>query len=227
MTTETMCGRTCYVTCDDKPEYLLVQPVDDHDLEEMAQEMAYIRMHSDKSFCFVAVKVIDWNAELSPWPAPPVLGDAAFAGKAHDFLTLLCDSILPEIMRKYHLPGDIKTILGGYSLAGLFALWAGTQIGQFAGIAAVSPSVWFPGWLDYLNDACMQTDAVYLSLGGKEEKTRNPVMATVGDNIRAMPKILMRHASALSVKLEWNPGGHFRNAGIRTAKGFVNVMKNC
>lgn len=26
--------------------------------------------------------------------------------------------------------------------------------------------------------------------------------------------------------LEWNPGNHFKDAGIRTAKGFVWVMKN-
>lgn len=39
--------------------------------------------------------------------------------------------------------------LGGYSLAGLFSLWAAYQTNLFAGIAAASPSVWFPGFLDY------------------------------------------------------------------------------
>ena len=43
---------------------------------------------------------------------------------------------------------NVKLYLGGYSLAGFFSLWAAYQTDRFAGVAAVSPSVWFPGWMD-------------------------------------------------------------------------------
>ena len=74
--------------------------------------------------------------------------------------------------------------IGGYSLAGLFALWAAYQTDVFKGVAAASPSMWFPGFADYMRENIIHAKFVYLSLGDKEEKTRNPVMAAVGDRIR-------------------------------------------
>ena len=65
-------------------------------------------------------------------------------------------------------------------------------------------------------------EKVYLSLGDREEKTRNPVTATVGDRIRETYDLLK--AQGIDCTLEWNPGNHFRDAGIRTAKAFARVM---
>ena len=61
--------------------------------------------------------------------------------------------------------------------------------------------------------------SVYLSLGGKEEKTKNKVMATVGDRTRAQEGLLQEDSMVESVVLEWNAGGHFADAGKRLAKG--------
>ena len=69
-------------------------------------------------------------------------------------------------------------------MAGLFALWAASQTNRFAGIVAASPSIWFPGFLEYLKRQKIQSDCIYLSLGDKEEKTRNSVMAQVGNCIQ-------------------------------------------
>ena len=60
------------------------------------------------------------------------------------------------------MPGR-RRFLCGYSLAGLFALWAVYQTDFFAGTAAVSPSVWYPGWLGYAEEHRALTPAVYLS----------------------------------------------------------------
>ena len=65
----------------------------------------------------------------------------------------------------------------------------------------------------------IHSKAVYLSLGNKEEKTRNPVMATVGTRIREASEIL--ESSGINTILEWNQGNHFRDADIRTAKAFA------
>ena len=57
--------------------------------------------------------------------------------------------LIPEIGRRYGLEENIKdipVILGGYSLAGLFALWSAYQEScavKFAAAAGMSPSVWF------------------------------------------------------------------------------------
>jgi predicted alpha/beta superfamily hydrolase len=113
---------------------------------------------------------------------------------------------------------DKQYIIGGYSLAGLFSLWASYQTDTFKAVASASPSMWFPGFIAYMKDNEIKTDAVYLSLGDKEMNTRNPVMATVGDCINGAYKYLKE--KGLDVFLEWNKGNHFKDADIRTAKSF-------
>ena len=61
--------------------------------------------------------------------------------------------------------------------------------------------------------------AVYLSLGDKEEKARNPVMASVGACIREASEVLKN--KEVNTILEWNPGNHFKDADIRTARAFA------
>ena len=113
--------------------------------------------------------------------------------------------------------------MGGYSLAGLFALWAATQNDALYGVAAASPSVWFPGWQEHEAARPIQTQRVYLSLGDREEHTKNQTMASVSDNIRALHTALTRRGTACT--LEWNAGGHFKDADLRTARAFVWVME--
>ncbi len=120
-------------------------------------------------------------------------------------------------------PENVKIILGGYSLAGLFALWASTQTKLFYGVAVASPSVWFPGWMEFEQRHPMQAQHVYLSLGDKEEHTKNTVMAVVGDNIRTLHSRLIERGADCA--LEWNSGGHFKNADLRTAKAFRWTME--
>ena len=118
--------------------------------------------------------------------------------------------------------GTAHVILGGYSLAGLFALWASYQTDKFEGIVAASPSVWFPKWIEYAKDNKPLSKSIYLSLGDKEEKTKNPVMAQVGNAIRRQNELLK--GQNVNTILEWNPGNHFIDSEKRTAKGFAWVM---
>ena len=193
---------------------VLIQPVDSHDLEGIENEVKTIRELTNADFRMIAVRVPDWNRDLSPWTAPAVFGKESFGDGAGDFL----EGILP-------LCPDGKTCyIGGYSLAGLFALWAAYRTGRFAGVAAASPSVWFPGFTDFMQANRIQSKAVYLSLGDREEKAKNPVMAAVGSRIREAEGILK--AQGIPCTLEWNPGNHFRDADIRTAKAFAWVLNH-
>ena len=117
-----------------------------------------------------------------------------------------------------------RCLLGGYSLAGLFALWAGYQCERFQGIAAVSPSVWYPGWIEYVATRKAFAKAVYLSLGDKEERARNAVMAQVGKAIRRQHELLS--AQTVDTILEWNLGNHFVDSEKRMAKGFAWTINN-
>ena len=88
----------------------------------------------------------------------------------------------------------------------------------------LSPSVWFPGWIEYAEDNSVKAEKVYLSLGDKEEKTRNPVMKMVGDNIRRQIELLEGDPHCLDCVLEMNQGNHFKEPDLRTAKGFAWLL---
>ena len=200
---------------DPASQIVLVQPVDDHDLSGIENEIKSICELSGIPFRLIAVKVDSWNRDLSPWPAPAVFGNEDFGNGAAAFLE--------EILKL--CPDDGKTyILGGYSLAGLFALWAPYQTDRFSGIAAASPSMWFPGFMEYMQENAINSSTVYLSLGDREEKTRNPVMATVGNCIREGYEILKDRN--VNCTLEWNQGNHFKDPDLRTARAFAWVMND-
>lgn len=209
--------RTCFLYQDEAAKHLLIQPIDEHDLEVLDQEVEAIKELSDKPFSLVAFMIKDWNQELTPWVAPPVFGKTPFGDGAEKTLKFITSQLLPEVQENIpHL------ILGGYSLAGLFALWAGYQTDKFEGIAAASPSVWYPKWIDYASENKPLAKSVYLSLGDKEEKAKNPVMAQVGNAIRKQHELLTEQE--INTILEWNAGNHFVDSDKRIAKGFAWLL---
>ena len=216
-------NRTCRIYGTASAEYLLLQMVDEHDLAGMEREVEAIHRQTAQPFLLAAVQVENWNDDLSPWPAPPVWGKQGFGGRAGDTLAWLAQAV-PSIRRQYSIKEDCKVVLGGYSLAGLFALWAATQNDALYGVAAASPSVWFPGWQEHEAARPIQTQRVYLSLGDREEHTKNQTMASVGDNIRALHTALTQRGTACT--LEWNTGGHFKDVDLRTARAFAWTMES-
>ncbi len=192
---------------------VIIQPVDEHDHEMIENEIAEIKKRTDKDFLLAAFKISNWNNELSPWKAPAVFGKDGFGDGAKDTL---------EEILGYCTDKNKTYLIGGYSLAGLFSLWSAYQTDIFKAVAAVSPSMWFPGFEEFMKDNRLKCGNVYLSLGDKEEKARNPIMATVGDKIRFANDLLKERE--VNCILEWNEGNHFREADLRTAKGFAWIL---
>jgi len=162
-----------------------------------------------------AVGLTDWNAEMSPWDAPPVFGEEGFGHGAQDTLDYITGSLVPEM-------GCDRYMIGGYSLAGLFSLWACYRTDAFECCAAASPSVWFPGWDPFIRDNRMNAGHVFLSLGDREAKTRNQVMRTVADRIQLQYDVLK--GSGTDTVLEWNPGNHFQDVVTRKARAFGWIL---
>ena len=203
---------------------LLIQPVFESEKKLPELEFAEISEATGSSdICIAAVSVDNWNEDLSPWPAPPVFGDEAFGGNADRTLKYILETLIPSV-RTLAPEVNHDIYIGGYSLAGLFALWAVYKTDVFRGAAAVSPSVWFPGFTDLTSKQRPLSEMIYLSLGDKEEKTRNPVMASVGDCIRQVHENLENNG--VQTILEWNPGNHFNGPAIRTARGFSWLLFN-
>ena len=207
-------SKKCFIYPSDNASICLIQPVDAHDSELLDKEVEEIKSLTDKPFVFVAFLIEDWNKELSPWEAPAVFGKDNFGSDANETLLYITDRLIPYI--KYEYSGITDFYLGGYSLAGLFSLWSGYQTDSFKGVAGVSPSVWFPGWDSFIKSNEMKAARTFLSLGDREEKTRNKVMATVGDRIKMQYDNLYNDCV-----LEWNSGNHFADPDKRAAKGFA------
>ena len=201
---------------------ILLQMTGDHELDLLEKEYEMIREAVSVDFCLTCFRVEDWNKSLSPWEAPAVFGKEDFGGRAKDTLDLVTENVLPEILAG-RIISEVELYIGGYSLAGLFALWSTYQTDVFAGCAAVSPSVWFPKFKEYVKEHDILTDKVYLSLGDAEEKTKNVVMKTVGQSIRDIGEQIKTKTECV---LEWNKGGHFKDTDMRMARGFTWLLEN-
>lgn len=191
-----------------------------------------------EDFLLAAYETEDWNREFSPWPARGVREGENFAGGGRDTLSWLAKACIPRVEAEYGAASGGRFV-AGYSLAGLFALWAYLESGLFSGAAAMSASLWVPGWMELLEQTKGRPkspfgteqfresgkDSIYLSLGRKEEKTRNPWMAAVGDATRETERMFRKEAAMKHVILEWNPGGHFSDPEGRCARGMAWLIR--
>lgn len=181
-----------------------------------------VKTLTDKDFSLAVFDVTDWNAQFSPWSAPPVFGKDAFSGKGNDTLRFLEDDFLPEVKSKF--PESV-VFLTGYSLAGLFSLWALYESEKFNGAVCCSSSLWFDKWDEYASlHRIKSPSTIYMSLGDHEEKTKNKVMAKVGDRTRSQAKILKEDPNVEKLYFEWNEGGHFDKPLKRGAKGIARIL---
>ena len=217
-----------YTNQNEKIEYILIQPVDEHDIKLLDNEVKYISKNTDKNFSLAAFKIEDWNSELTPWEMPLLRGKGNFGDGAGKTLEFIKDKLIPSLTEFMNIQEkNVKYILGGYSLAGLFSFWSGYQEDIFDGIAGVSPSIWYKDWLDFVKNKKILVKNIYLSLGDLEEKTKHQVLSKIGDNIREYFEILRHSEDLEKCVLEWNEGNHFRDSDIRMGKGFVWITENC
>ena len=171
-----------------------------------------------------AISGVDWNRDLSPWPAPKVLRNGGdFGGGGPAFLDMLTGQIVPSVEAQLGFV-PVSRAVAGYSLAGLFALWSVFQTDMFDRAASVSGSLWFDGFIDYMKSSAPPSDLrrIYLSLGDREKNARNQRMAAVEDCTRQTAELLRKWN--IPLMLEMNPGGHFQDIPGRIARGINQLM---
>ena len=174
-------------------------------------------------FHLLSVAGLRWESDLSPWPHEPMVSkDDDFTGGAEGYMRLLEGEAVPWAEG---IVGDpVRRVIAGYSMAGLFALYAPHISDAFDSCVSASGSVWYPGFADYVrdNDFVRRPDRVYLSVGDRESRTRNAFMRAVEDCDRALLDIYL--SKGVDAVFETNPGNHFRDADVRLAKGISWVL---
>ena len=192
-----------------------------------------------------------WEENFSPWYAPRVFAKGPnFGDGAQKTLDTLINQVVPWAESDLTEPPAYR-VLVGYSLAGLFSLWAGVSqqvargcqpddapsqpgaphvdapIGTFQRIGAVSGSFWFPGLLDYvdqqLSGGAVGLTHAYLSLGDREARTPNPQIMHVRENAELLASRL--ESAGITSMFELNRGNHFQNVEGRMQKALDWLVK--
>lgn len=202
----------------------LVYSIDYHENGQLLLEAS--KQVDCDGFNLVTISGLHWNQELSPWPVRTVVSkDDRFTGGAPDLLPLLIGDIVPQVEQLLDVPPAWR-MLAGYSLAGLFAVWASFHTDCFTRILSASGSMWYPGWLEYArgHELVAPLQGAYLSVGEQESTSRNAVLQTVGERTRAVAALLAERG--IPAKFELNPGNHFKNPPLRVVKGIKWLLEN-
>ena len=106
-------------------------------------------------------------------------------------------------------------------MAGLYALYAPYVTDAFSDVVCASGSVWYPDFVSYIetNKYIRQPDSVYLSLGDKESRTKNPYLSQTEGCMEKLYRNF-RQMNIPSV-FEMNQGNHYKDAVLRLAKGIA------
>ena len=215
---ETIAGRACRLFGSDRPAYVLIQPSARHENATLEAEAEKIAALAKAPFVLVTIELEDWIIDLMPWPDGNISRDPEAGKHAQDTLDYILLSLIPELQQRY---GVLPVLLGGYSLGGLFALWASARTDVFQAIAAASPSVWIRDWIPFAQKHAPRAGRVYLSLGDREEHVKNQAIARVGDCLRAQHALLQEQLGAGNCTLVWEPGNHFKENEARLARAFA------
>ncbi len=204
----------------DKPSRSIVYAVIDGEDAEAVWSML-----KEPRPVLAAISGVDWNRELSPWPAPKAFrGTDNFGGEAPAFLDALTGHMIPLV--EEHLGfASTSRVIAGYSLAGLFALWSVFTTDVFDRAASVSGSLWYDGFIEYVSSGALRdsVERVYLSLGDREKNARNPRLAAVEERTSQMAELL--RSKGIPVIFELNQGGHFDDVAGRITRAIDTLIR--
>ncbi|WP_072499725.1 alpha/beta hydrolase-fold protein [Olsenella phocaeensis] len=200
--------------------YLVDAPEFPHGVAELA---------AGRRVTLVGVPIANWDDALTPWPAPGLReGDAGFGGGGPATVGELLGEVVPGVEARASL-SPTKRAICGYSLGGLFALYAmlvGVGAGGDAGggvsaraslgaCACVSGSLWYEGWVDWLRGQAAEGRGrmAYLSLGSKERRWGPPAVRRVQECMEESAELL--RGWGFEVDLRMGPGNHLQHQAER------------
>lgn len=176
----------------------------------------------------VAIKPAGWNDDMTPWECPGLFaGDAPFSGHANRELAILESDIIPRVESALAPQSETASktrptrIIAGYSLAGLFALWAQARSAAFDRVASASGSLWYPGFARFVRESAMTRppECAFVSLGKKETKTPSRLLRNVAQGTDEVVTALRE--KGIPTRFALNPGNHFKEPALRMARGIA------
>ena len=187
--------------------------------EDYSSYEDYFKAHQ---ILFIKIQGNKWERDFSPFPCSKVFrGGKDFQGGAEHYLRKFVSEVVPFLLIHFSLTPD-RIILSGYSLAGLFALYA-SQCSLFTDINSVSGSLWFPDYVESLKMQKVYANNIYLSIGDRESVSRSPILQTgVKKQKKAYQELL---AKKKNVTFVLEKGGHFDDPEKRVLHGIEWLLK--
>ena len=185
------------------------------------------RLSEKHDVSFVVIEDVNWNDDLTPWPAEGVFKKAKpFGGKAATFLNKLTNEIIPETERSMGIENAERTLLG-VSLSGLFAVWSAFNTDAFTNTISISGSLWYDGFVEWMKEQTPspQLKKVCMLLGEKEKNSKEKRMATVEKRTLTAANIL-KAKSQVPVLFELVEGTHFSPIMPRLERAFEAIVFN-
>ena len=178
------------------------------------------------SVSIVVIEDVNWNDDLTPWPAEGVFKKAKpFGGKAAAFLNKLTNEIIPETERSMGIENAERTLLG-VSLSGLFAVWSAFSTDAFTNIISISGSLWYDGLVEWMKEQALspRIKKVCMLLGEKEKNAKEKRMATVEERTQTAA-IILKEKNQAFVTFELVEGTHFSPIMPRMERAFEVIAE--
>lgn len=193
-------------------------------LEKILTEL--VRAGAWTDFLLLSIKPESWNDDFTPWAVPAFrAGEEDPQGRADAYLSCLTEKIKPYMDAHYRTKPEVEhTALFGYSLGGLAAIYAIYKTDAFGVIASLSGSLWFDDFCEFMEreKPVLKNLRVYLSLGKRESRSKNPRMGRVAECAQRVRDILAQQLENKErICFEWNEGGHFHDIEGRFVKAIV------
>lgn len=180
-------------------------------------------------FIFVTISNINWNDDMTPWYMNRLFSsDNDYSGCADSYLNVLCNEVLP-LVKDFIENKLFKKIsfccLGGYSLAGLFAIYSIFKTSCFSHFISCSGSLWYPGFVDFIKDNLPidLPERIYFSIGIKESNSKNQLLSDVLKCTLDI-KDYFDNNGVVTI-FEENEGNHFQDVNYRIAKSIYSILK--
>ena len=179
---------------------------------------------------FVLLNANNRTDDYTPWPLQssetmPI----DFGGKAEEHLSFITTHVISFCESEYGFASSAeKRVIGGYSLGGLFSLYAAVNTDFFGTVLSCSSSLWYPGFLDYLKVHPFKVahPKLYMSVGDQEGTTATNLTADQTLNTLALKDWIELKFQAGDFQFMLEEGNHGTNISRRVERAVEWVEEN-
>ena len=180
---------------------------------------------------FVLIDSKNRSDDYTPWPLQSSEAmPKDFGGKAAEHLKFITTKVIPVCESEYGFASSAdKRAIGGYSLGGLFSLYAAVNTDLFGTVLSCSSTLWYPDFLAYLKEHPFKAPhpKLYMSVGDEEGLSASNLTKDQIPNTMAFKDWLEKEFQANDFKFMLEEGNHGNNIPRRVEHAVGWVEENC